>query len=171
MCSVYHLAVRGQQEDAFTLVRRILELAVQLEYLQRATPDEVDARASQYLNQDPDVGPHYWWGGSFTTLFRDLGLEATFANDYRLLAQIGHGAARRILPAVRDGQVHIRSTEHFTTLLVFAVLYTLGTARAWNSRFHLLPDEAIEQLAARSVEFRAKLLAPVDEREQPRRDV
>ena len=60
MYSVCFLAVRGQQEDAFTILRRILELAVQLEYLQRTAPTDVDARASQYLDQDPDVGSHYW---------------------------------------------------------------------------------------------------------------
>jgi hypothetical protein len=161
LCSVYCLAARGQQEDAFTILRRILELGVQLEYLQRADPSEVNARALQYLNQDPDVGPPYWWGGSFTTLFRELKLEATYESDYRLLAQIGHGAARRILPPVRNGAVQIRSTDHFTTLLVFSVLYTIFAARVWNGRFHLLAEQAIDKLASESVKFRKRLLSQV----------
>jgi hypothetical protein len=131
----------------------------------------MDERASQYLNQDPDVGSHYWWGGSFATLFMDLGLETTYASDYRLLAQIGHGAARRILPPVRDGQVQIRSTDHFTTLLVFAALYTLSASRVWNWRFHLLAEGAVEELATQSLEFRARLLERVDQHEDPGDDV
>lgn len=169
MCSVYHLAVRGQQEDAFTVLRRILELGAQLEYLHKAAPGDLDARAAQYLNQDPDV-ERYWWGGSFKSLFKDLGLETTYESDYSFLSQIGHGAARRNLLAVRDGQVQIRSTEHFTSLLLFATLYTLGAARVWNSRFHLLAEEAVERLIARSMEFRARLLERSAERERGRHD-
>jgi hypothetical protein len=166
MSSVYYLAVRGQEEDAFTILRRLLELGAQLEYLHRTPPGEIEARAKQFLHQDPDVGPHYWWGGSLATLFKDLGLQTTWENDYRFLAQIGHGVARRNLLHIQDGQVHIRSTEHFTSLLLFAVLYTLGAARAWNSRFHLLSEDAVEALVTRSMEFRTKRLERAEQRER-----
>jgi ferredoxin-thioredoxin reductase catalytic subunit len=157
MCSIYILAVRGHQEDAFTVLRRLLELAVQLRYLNNAQPGEINTRAEKYLRQDPDMRPHYWWGGTFESLFRDLGLEETYANDYRLLAQISHGVAKRNLFTVSNGHIQIRSAEHFKSLLIFSVFYTLEGLRVWNGRFKILSEEAVEKLVAKSLENYSRL--------------
>ena len=142
-CSVYFLALRGHEEDAAAILRRLLEVGAQIGYLdQSPNPAERQARAEVYLQHNPESGG-YWWGRTFKDLFCRLNLAATYDQDYRFLAQIAHAAARRVLPEVKDSVVQIRNTEFFTPLLVFACRYLLWAARIWNSCFTLVDNDEL----------------------------
>lgn len=152
-CSVYILAVRGHEEDAATILRRLLEIVAQLGYLdQPVNSEERKSRAEAYLQQDPDRG-RFWWGGNFRNLFGSLNLVASYDQDYRFLAQIAHAAARRVSLQVEGSVIQIRSTKGFTPLLVFSCRYLLGAARIWNECFALLEDKELERLSREGLSF------------------
>jgi hypothetical protein len=152
-CGVYFMGIRGHEEDAATLLRRLLEVAAQAEYLAQL-PDAGGRheRARLYLDHEPDEG-RYWWRGTIVDLFTRIGAAATYQEDYRLLAQIAHGAARRVLPKIRDGVIQIRSVESFTVFLVFACRYVLSATRLWNDRFRLIEPDRVQRLIDASVGF------------------
>jgi len=151
---VYFLAVRGHGEDAATLLRRLLEITVQIGYLTYdPNPSERESRAARYFAHDPDHR-RTWWKGSIRDLFTSIGLASTYDQDYRLLAQISHTCAKRLLFGVQNGSILIRDAETFTPTVVFASRYVLGAAMKWNEVFNLLDaprlaalsDEAINPL-------------------------
>jgi hypothetical protein len=152
-CGVYFLAVRGHGEDAATLLRRLLEITAQIGYLTYdPNPDERESRANRYFAYNPDHRG-YWWGGNIRDLFDSIGLVDTYDQDYRLLAQISHTCAQRLLFGVEKGSIQIRSAETFTPTVVFASRYVLGTAIKWNEVFNLLDVPRIASAIDEAIHF------------------
>jgi len=162
-CAVYLLAVRGQEEDAATVLRRLMEITIQVEYL--VQPEECGARvtrAERYLAHDPDK-EHYWWGAGLRKLFEEVGRGATYEQDYSLLSQIAHAVSRRVIPNLREGVIKIRTAEVFTPLLVFAARYVLSCCYRWNQGFHLISEPELEALVKRATEFPLRPISNVPE--------
>jgi hypothetical protein len=152
-CGVYLLAVRGHGEDAATLLRRLLEITAQIGYLTYdPNPSERESRATHYFAHDPSRGG-YWWNDNIRNLFDSIGLVDTYDQDYRLLAQISHTCAQRLLFGVEKGSILIRSAETFTPTVVFASRYVLGAAMKWNAVFNLLNVPRLAALSDEAIHF------------------
>jgi hypothetical protein len=160
-CGVYLLAVRGYEQDSATILRRLLEISAQMLYI-GCTDDlnEQNVRADRYLQHDPDGETRWWWGKTgFKKLFILVGRSDTYEQDYRLLAQIAHGSARRNLPPVIDGKVQICTNDSFTTLIVFSCLYILANLMLWNRRFRFCDETQLLDLSTRANELRDRLIS------------
>lgn len=159
-CGVYLLAVRGYEQDAATILRRLLEIAAQILYLNVSdTVEDRECRAAQCLQYDPDLGG-YWWGtGGFKGLFcKKLDHSETFKEDYRLLAQIAHGFVRRTLPAVEQEKIQICSARLFSPLVVFSCCYILVSVIVWNRHFKLYDESDLEELSSKITGLRDRLI-------------
>jgi hypothetical protein len=127
LASVYQLTVRGQIEDAATIVRRVWELGVQAAYIGAETDDaERVQRARRFLAHlwdkfDSDLKSTIpvevrarWdalvggygsvplarrkrWGPSFYDMLRSLG-RADAYGDYEFLSNIAHGSPPFLVP-------------------------------------------------------------------------
>ena len=152
-CGVYFLAVRGQGEDAATLLRRLLEITAQIGYLSHdPSPSERERRADCFLNFNPDRGG-YWWNGNIRSLFISIGLQETYDQDYRFLAQISHTCAQRLRLELEKGTILIRTGETFTPNVMFASRYFLGAAMKWNEVFNLLEESRLAALSDEAIKF------------------
>ena len=144
--SVYFLAVRGQEEDAMTIVRRLMEVTAQLAYIQDEGDDaRTRERGQAFLEHDPDR-QRYFWGRSHKELFVAIGHEDLYNSDYRYLAQISPSAAQRLASCLRQGEIRIRTTEAFSRILSFATHHFLFCCKIWNQRFHLLNEPQLNGL-------------------------
>lgn len=167
--SVLGVADFGHMEDAATLTRRLLELAVTAAYIGMAgTPRDHDQRARRYLadlwqelppegrNVLPPPVQEQW--ASLTMgvprgalpkvqkMFSELNQQAAYDLDYDLLSRIAHGASSDQLVAYTSNPVQVRATWHIGALLVYASRYYLATAFAWNAHFHGFSDAELQSL-------------------------
>ena len=115
------MAVRGHEEDAATILRRLLEISGQILYLEKPELNQREALAEAYLAYDP-AQKRPWV--SFKTAFDSIGRLDTYQSDYKFRSRVAHAAAKRGLPhRLKDGEIQIRSAEFFTPLLLFDCLY------------------------------------------------
>jgi len=170
--SVLRVADLGHMEDAATLARRLLELAVTAGYLGVAgTPTERQRRAVRYLAdlwtdlppegravlpapiqarwQAYTVGVERGALPSVQKMFSELRHQPTYDADYRLLTRIAHGASSDQIIAYTCSPVQVRATWHIGTLLVYASRYYLATSMAWNEHFHSLDESRLSALVER----------------------
>jgi hypothetical protein len=176
--SVSVLAEHGQIEDAATIARRLLELAVQATYI--ADDDEATrtTRASAYVSflweelpaslkeKLPAASRRDWesiciaspsggktrvrWGPSFRKMFEAIGREDTYAGDYRLLSGIAHGSVDELVWHYSMPTVTVRPHHHIPVVLVIASLYFLAVAHAHNPFAKVLDDGVVETLVERT---------------------
>jgi len=174
--SVYFLAEVAHVEDAATITRRLLELAVQSVYI---GADDVEAvrlaRAGRYIAHmwdrlDAGVKAKFsaqatapWrsvhdqyshllspkrkrWGPGFKDMFEAIGHPDTYREDYSLLSEIAHGSPDDLIIHYSSQSVHLRPDAHVPTVLAYASRYYLIVAEQWNKIFHGLDEAMMTQL-------------------------
>lgn len=181
--SVYFLAVRAQIEDAATITRRLLEIAVQAIYITGDSDPEVcKQRAGRYLAHLWASIPDEWrtkmpieertawetyyqshqhllpakrrsWGPNFRSMFQEIGHVSTYERDYSLLSRIAHGAPPSLVQDYAQLVVPLRSDTFVPTILIFASRYYLAVAGQWNDIFHLANSDELVGLVGRAMRF------------------
>lgn len=156
--SVYILGVRAHVEDAATITRRLLEIAIQAIFI-GAAPNRHEARqrAGAYLADLWDSLPVHvratlppeecatWdeylnryghlldpnrirWGPSFRKLFAATGVSETYDEDYKLLSSIAHGSPPALVHAYAENVVNVHPDDLVPMILLFASRYYLAVA-------------------------------------------
>lgn len=183
--SVYLLAVRAQVEDAATITRKLLEIAVQTIYI--TADDNADVcrqRAGRYLAylwnsvpqewraKMPDRERQVWeayhadhgrllsersrsWGPNVRSMFEEIGQPETYEQDYSLLSRIAHGTPPSLVQDYAQPIVPLRDDTFVPMVLVFASRYYLATAGQWNRLFRLVDEGALASLIERASRFYA----------------
>lgn len=174
--SVGLLAERAQTEDAATLTRRLLEMGVQAAYIARPrSRTEADRRAGTFLAHlwrsapdelrrtlpvaDAEAFEEIWtrhrgylpklpyrWGPELRGMFRALGIEETYVQDYSLLSALSHGTDSGILHDYTRHPIPIHSDRHVSIILRYASRYYLGTAIVWNRVLRVVRMDTIKRL-------------------------
>ena len=184
--SAYLLAVRAQVEDAATIARRILEIAVQTIYITGDSDREIcKQRAGRYLAYLWDSIPTEWrtkmppeertvwetyyqahqhrlpkkrksWGPDFKSMFQEVGSLSTYEEDYSLLSGIAHGTPPSLVQDYAQPVVALRSDIFVPVMLVFASRYYLAVVGQWNNLFSLVSPSKLEELVERASRFFGK---------------
>jgi len=177
------LSSRALTEDASTLTRRLLEIAVTAGYIAYGTSaDERDRRAGCYLSQlwnetPPELrktiplGEQRRWHTlvrrhhqrfahtnpcrlpKFVKMFVDVEQTQTYEADYSLLSSIAHGRAPSLVQDHASCPIPILNDSQVSTILVFACRYYLAVADLWNRRLCLMPTRVLKPVIQRSVTF------------------
>ncbi len=177
--SVQALAERNLTEDAATISRRLLELAIHAGYI--AATDDYPLRlnrATRFLAKFWHSAPQEFkqmmagddrcaWEGWFETwktrlpqnpktwwpTFRDmlasLGHEETYDTDYRFLSGVAHGYASFL---AKDYARSVADTHYpidICPLLIHSSKYYVALAVNWNRMFKVLPIDELAQLIQR----------------------
>ncbi len=184
--SVYFLAVRAQVEDAATIVRRLLEIAVQAIYITGdSDPGVRNERAGRFLARLWASIPDEWrtmmaleeraaweayyqahrhllpakrksWGPDFRSMFHEIGHVSTYEHDYSLLSSIAHGTPPSLVQDYAQSIVTLRSDTFVDVMLVFATRYYLAVAGQWNESFRLIDSGELVGLVDRAARFFSK---------------
>ena len=174
--SVRLLAEHAHVEDAATITRRLLELAVQTVYIgEESESDERLSRAGQYLahlwenapdklkDQVPPDGRSRWedisktyyqptekkkrrWGPTFAQMFEAAGVSDIYEEDYSLLSSVSHGSSEESLLVYSYPTVRVRSDLHVPVLLSYATKYYLVVTHTWNGLFSAIPESRMTEL-------------------------
>ena len=180
--SVYVLLVRGHVEDGATIARRMLELAVQTVYIAAESEEDVRCdRADRYLANLWDAAPdtlrasmpanarlawerhfekhgHHLpkkrrsWGPNFREMFRAIGCEATYVQDYTFLSGIAHGSPPNLIYDYRGPTVEVRHGRHVSLILTYATRYFLAIIEQWNLLFGLIDSDQYSHFVSRATE-------------------
>lgn len=181
--SVYILSNRALTEDAATLARRLLEIAVTAGYITcENSPTERLNRAGCYLSllwQEtpdelcktiPDNERRRWRAfvsrhqkrfhknkpcrrPKFREMFESLKQDRTYEDDYSLLSSIAHGRPSSFIQIHSGKPVPMRDESQVSTMIVFSCRYYLVVADQWNRYFQLMPIKLLKPVIHRSVEF------------------
>jgi hypothetical protein len=174
--SVYFLAEVAHVEDAATITRRVLELAIQAVYIGGDDQEAVrPERAGRYIAHmwerlDSSVKAKFsdqaaapWqsvydqyshllspkrkrWGPNFKQMFDEIGHPDTYRKDYSLLSEIAHGSPDDLIIHYSAPTVHLRPDVHVPTVLNYASRYYLIIAEQWNRIFHGIDDKVLTRL-------------------------
>jgi hypothetical protein len=166
--AVYELASYALVEDTATIVRRLLELAIQAVYISRDSEeatrldragkflaflwhkwpadlrdrlprDERRAWESVYATYGRDFKPERkQWGPPFFEMFKYAEQPVTYAEDYSLLSNIAHGSPPSLVHEYANPTVEIHSDRLVPLLVNYGSRYALGMALLWDDIFHLL---------------------------------
>jgi len=183
LVSVYILSLRALTEDAATLTRRLLEIAVTAGYITCGVSHADRAwRAGCYLSRlwedTPDdhrktvparersrwqsfVGRHHKpfpHNGPcrlprFIETFKAVGQDQTYKADYSLLSSIAHASPSSLIQIHASQPVPMRDDKQVSTMLVFSCRYYLAVADLWNRSLHLMPARTLKPVIQRSVTF------------------
>ncbi len=183
LLSVYVLSSRALTEDAATLTRRLLEIAVTAGYITHATSAaDRDRRAGCYLSrlweqnavelrQAIPLREQRRWrafvrshrkrfphAGScrlprWVKMFGGVGQSQTYEADYSLLSSIAHAIPPSLVRDHTRRPVLMLNDTQVSTMLVFACRYYLAVADLWNRRLRLMPVSALRPVIQRSVTF------------------
>lgn len=183
--STNELCLLALTEDAATIARRLLEIAIQAIYIaqdsEQATRIE---RAGMYLaflwHKWPDdlheviplperqaweriyeqFGTHlsaksYRWGPRFSEMFEYAEQKDTYTLDYSHLSSIAHGSPSMLVHDYAQERVFLHDDRHVPSLLVFASGYALGTLIVWNDIFHLVESDRVSALLNMHADLRS----------------
>jgi hypothetical protein len=171
-------------EDAATLTRRLLELAIQAEYI--GHPDaapERERRAGRYLAFAwrqiprrvkllfPSAPRARWsglartygrlirsgakrWGPTLRDMFASIGHTDLYNGDYALLSGIAHGGGHDLPRMYSATAPPMYSHEFASILLVFSSRYALAVAGQWATYFPFSPPDRFDALALRVTRWR-----------------
>jgi hypothetical protein len=170
------LAESGLSEEAATIARRLLEIAVQAVYI-TADSDaaECDRRAGSFLAHLwstapkelkavlPEPAVKEWegiwakygpslsrnrnkWGPSFAKMFTEIGRRDTYDEDYAALSSIAHGSPEEFILHFSLPSIKLRSDLHLPAILTFAGRYYLAVAGQWNDHFQCLKQSTIDEI-------------------------
>jgi hypothetical protein len=183
LVSVYILSLRALTEDAATLTRRLLEIAVTAGYITHGvSPTDRAERAGCYLSRlwedMPDdlrktvparersrwqafVGRHrkrFPHNGPcrrprFIDMFKAIGQDQTYKADYSLLSSITHASPSSLIQVHASQPIPMRDDTQVSTMIVFSCRYYLAVADLWNRSLHLMPARALKPVIQRSVTF------------------
>jgi hypothetical protein len=176
--SVALLLEHAHTEDAATIVRRLLEIAVQAIWIgAESDADEQETKAGTYLASLWEEAPEElkaivrkssrqdWevihakyrrkidrsglrWGPSFKKMFSDAGLSRTYEEDYAFLSKLSHGSVTMSLVFYSRREIPLRSDTHAPVLLDYANRYLAGIVEVWNRVFKIVPDQEWRELLA-----------------------
>ena len=183
LLSVYILSIRALTEDAATLTRRLLEIAVTAGYITCSdSPAERAQRAGCYLSrlwqETPDdlrksvlASERRRWQAfvrrhqkrfhnnspcqrpRFNEMFKALEQDQTYKDDYSLLSGIAHASPSSLIQVHARKPVPMRDEVQVSTMIVFSCRYYLAVADLWNRGLHLMPARALRPVIQRSVTF------------------
>jgi hypothetical protein len=177
--SVQALAERRLTEDAATISRRLLELAIHAGYI--ASIDEYAIRldrARRFLARFWQSAPQSlkdtmppedrgaweswvedWklqlpekpksWWPSFREMLTSLGHEETYENDYRFLSGVAHGSGLFLARDYARSHADTHYQMDVCPLLIHSSKYYLALAINWNSVFDMLSAEILSELIRR----------------------
>jgi len=173
------LAQHGLLEDAATIARRLMELAVQALYLwadgdttlqeQRASrylahmwrqlparalaqmPQEIQA---QWRAIDAEVGASppataTRWGPKWKDMFAAVGASEMYEEDYSLLSSMAHGSPDDLVVHFSLTRIRMHRHEHAWVLLWYATKYFMIVGGMWNNAFAIMPDVKVQALLDR----------------------
>jgi hypothetical protein len=159
------LAALALVEDAATLVRRLLEIAVQAVYIARDSEEATRTeRAGAYLaflwhkwpadlrTQLPAVEQQAWnavyrthgtrltpgrksWGPTFREMFEYAEQAGTYKEDYGYLSNVAHGGPPSLVHRYAQPTVFLHDDREVGGLLLHASGYALATTMVWNDIF------------------------------------
>ena len=165
-------------EDAATINRRLMELAITATYIYG---DGVEAdqasRAARYLvhmwrqlpeqalrqlseqaiaewrELDASVGDTLpakarRWGPLWKDMFTDVGATDLYQEDYTFLSSMAHGSPDDLILLFSHRTIRVHRHGHASTLLKFGTRYLMIVGGMWNNVFGVIPDKEIEQLLA-----------------------
>jgi hypothetical protein len=177
------LSQHGLMEDTATIARRLLELSVQAVYIgaESEQPEQL-RRAGRYLaflwRQLPGRMKHRlpsslraewtgWarkygrlvparakqWGPTFREIFREVGAEDLYLQDYSFLSAIAHGSSDAQVFQHSVRRVRLHSHDFAPIVLVYASRYYLALAEQWNRMFGLIDTSVFDPLLARATKW------------------
>jgi hypothetical protein len=174
--SVRQLCEAGHANDGATIARRLLELSVRAAYLTLARVPEEDRRREldEFLGRlwtqltpemqarIPDRSRVAWEGAAaemerrgrsssthWRDMFKAIGKEAMYEEDYRILSDIAHGRPL-LVPLERvGGVVPVRNATLVRPVLRVANRYALALALCWNGEFEVIPQDVFRGVADR----------------------
>lgn len=182
--SVGELAELALVEDAATIVRRLLELAIQAVYIARDSEEATRRqRAGAYLaflwHQWPDefrgrlpraerkaweevyvlFGAEFKptrkkWGPSIRDMFLYAEHPETYEQDYSFLSNVAHGAPPSLVHSYSHPTVPLHDDLLVPDLIIRAASYGLAITLAWNDVFGLVKSSELEDLRHRVVRAR-----------------
>jgi hypothetical protein len=178
--SIYLLAVPAHIEDAAIITRRLMEIAVHAGFIieppdesgqrERArkylvglwfeTPESVkdvlspDYRAAwqQYYTEHKHLLPKQSRSGdaSLWNMFRELGREDSYIQDYTFLSGIAYGNPPNLIYDYRHFSVEVRPDRLIPFILRYASRYCLTTTLIWNHLFGVIDDAILDALIQRA---------------------
>jgi hypothetical protein len=173
------LAQHGLLEDAATIARRLMELAVQSLYLwadgdttlqeQRANrylahmwrqlpPRALDQMPEEIKTQwraiDADVGDSLpanakRWGPRWDRMFAEVGASEMYREDYSLLSNMAHGSPDDLVIRFSLTRIRVHRHEHAWVVLWYATKYFVIVAGMWNNAFAVIPDAQVKAVLDR----------------------
>jgi len=163
-------------EDAATLNRRLMELAIAAAYINADGSEGSRAsRAARYLvhmwRQLPEEALRHippeevkeWqeldatvgaslpasasrWGPRWRDMFADVGALDLYEQDYRYLSNMAHGSPDDLVVLFSHQTINIHRHKHASILLTYGARYTVLAGGMWNNIFGIIPDGEMSAL-------------------------
>jgi hypothetical protein len=183
LVSIHTISLQSLSEDAATLTRRLLEIAITVAYIVNgASSADRSNRAGCYLTRlwedMPDdlrktlsVQEQKRWKSfvrrhrkrfthkdrcrfpRFIEMFKDINQGQTYEADYRLLSSIAHGSPFSIIHVHASRPVPMRDDTQTSIMLVFSCRYYLAVADTWIRGLRLMPGSTLKPIIRRVLEF------------------
>jgi hypothetical protein len=175
------LAEVGLIEDAATVARRLLEIAVQATYIAAEAEIAVrERRAGMFIafmwRQLPSRIKHLlpapvraeWsavakkhgrfvpakakrWGPDFRAMFVACGAETLYQTDYKFLSGMSHGAPETHIMRFSEQSVRAYDDQHVSVILLYGSKYLAITGEHWNDVFNVVSAHDVTSLRDRLV--------------------
>jgi len=158
--STEFLGEHGFVEDMATMVRRLLELAVQSIYVgadsdepvraqraadflaflwdavptvqKRKLPSELQAHWDDLAQPATDRRPNRSrWGPRFDQMFEYAEVMETYRSDYKLLSSLAHGSSGSLIIQYSQSPIPVHSVSQVGALLIYASRYYLVLLDHW----------------------------------------
>lgn len=174
------LAQHGLMEDTATIARRLMELSVTavyigaesdtkvrrqragmyLAFMWRKMPDKVRTRlplqsrrrwsaiARRYDHFVPKKAQR--WGPNWSDMFKEIGAEEMYREDYSFLSSIAHGSPDNQLFTFAGRTIRVHNDQFASVLLIFATRYFLAIVEQWNLRYRLVDQTKFKQWVVRA---------------------
>ena len=166
-------------EDAATINRRLMELAITAAYIYGDGSETVQAsRAARYLvhmwrqlpekalTHIPETAQTEWrtldarvgdslpptakrWGPLWKEMFTDVGAEDLYQEDYTYLSAMAHGSPDDLIVLFSHQTIKVHRHDHAGILLIYGSKYFMIVATTWNRLFRIVPDDDVDQLTAK----------------------
>jgi hypothetical protein len=176
-------------EDAATISRRLMELAITAAYIYCDGNEAAQAsRAARYLVHMwrqlperalvhiPETVQTEWraldarigdslprtakrWGPLWKGMFTDVGAEDLYQEDYTYLSAMAHGSPDDLIVLFSHQTIRVHRHDHAGILLIYGTKYLMIVATTWNRLFRIVPDDEVGQLTTKVNSWKRPSLA------------